>query len=49
MEYREDLEYYYEDGYGFPINYEQACPPIKNLYDQFKLVSSLFSINSRNA
>jgi multiple inositol-polyphosphate phosphatase/2,3-bisphosphoglycerate 3-phosphatase len=38
LEFREDLEYYYEDGYGYPINYEQACPPVKDLYDQFKSV-----------
>jgi len=41
LEFREDLEYYYEDGYGFPINYEQACPPVKDLYDQFKSVQRL--------
>ena len=36
LEYREDLEYYYEDGYGFPINYVQACPPVKDVYDNFR-------------
>ena len=36
LEYREDLEYYYEDGYGFQINYEQACPPVKDILDNFK-------------
>lgn len=36
MEYREDLEYYYEDGYGYEINYKQACPIIKDVHDRFK-------------
>ena len=41
LEYREDLEYFYEDGYGYPINYQQACTPLKNLFDNFEFV--LFS------
>ncbi|KAK7051127.1 PHOsphatase [Halocaridina rubra] len=31
MEYCEDLEYYYESGYGHVINYESACPMMKDL------------------
>lgn len=30
MEYLEDLDYYWKDGPGFKINYEQACPPFKD-------------------
>jgi len=37
LEYREDLEYFYEDGYGYQINYEQACVPLKNIFDNFRL------------
>ncbi|XP_071450920.1 multiple inositol polyphosphate phosphatase 1 isoform X2 [Hetaerina americana] len=36
MEYNEDLEYYWIDGYGFEINYKQACPPLKDLLDRFR-------------
>jgi len=36
LEYREDLDYYYEDGYGYEINYKQACPIIKDIHDRFK-------------
>lgn len=36
MEYDEDLDYYWTDGYGYPINYEQACPPVKDFLDHFR-------------
>lgn len=36
MEYDEDLDYYWIDGYGFTINYEQACPPVKDFLDHFR-------------
>ncbi|XP_046397097.1 multiple inositol polyphosphate phosphatase 1 [Ischnura elegans] len=36
MEYNEDLEYYWIDGYGYEINYKQACPPLKDLLDRFR-------------
>lgn len=36
MEYDEDLDYYWIDGYGFSINYEQACPPVKDFLDHFR-------------
>ena len=35
LEYREDLEYFYEDGYGNEINYVQACPVVKDIVDHF--------------
>ena len=38
MEYREDLEYFYEDGYGHSINYVQACPIVKDVVDHFTQV-----------
>lgn len=37
LEYREDLEYFYEDGYGYEINYEQACTPLKDVFENFRL------------
>lgn len=40
MEYREDLDYYYQDGYGYEINYEQACPIIKDVHDRFREVTT---------
>lgn len=36
MEYDEDLDYYWTDGYGYKINYEQACPPVKDFLDHFR-------------
>lgn len=36
LEYSEDLKYYYKHGYGHSINYEQACPPIKEMIDHFR-------------
>jgi len=38
LEYREDLEYFYEDGYGHSINYVQACPIVKDVVDHFTQV-----------
>uniref|UniRef100_T1I420 2,3-bisphosphoglycerate 3-phosphatase n=1 Tax=Rhodnius prolixus TaxID=13249 RepID=T1I420_RHOPR len=35
LEYAEDLKYYWNDGYGFEINRNQACPLIKNVFTQF--------------
>lgn len=31
LEYAEDLEYYYIDGYGHKLNYEQACPLVGDM------------------
>ncbi|XP_066997852.2 multiple inositol polyphosphate phosphatase 1 isoform X2 [Anabrus simplex] len=31
MEFAEDLEYYWIDGYGHNITYEQACPAIRDM------------------
>ncbi|KAK4014322.1 hypothetical protein OUZ56_026848 [Daphnia magna] len=47
LEYREDLEFYYENGYGFPINYEQACVPLKDVHDSFRRVVDNISPNPK--
>lgn len=31
LEFAEDLEYYWINGYGYKINYEQACPIIGDM------------------
>lgn len=31
-----DLKHYWNDGYGFRINYQQACPTIKDMVDQLE-------------
>lgn len=36
LEYAEDLDYYWIDGYGYKINYEQACPTIKDMHTFFR-------------
>lgn len=35
LEYAEDLDNYWIDGYGYEINYKQACPPIKDMFSFF--------------
>ena len=35
MTFREDLEYFYEDSYGYEINYKQACIMIKDVMEKF--------------
>ena len=35
IEYQEDLKYYWRDGYGVPINYEQACVVIDDIIQHF--------------
>lgn len=35
LEYAEDLDYYWIDGYGHPINHEQACPTIRDMFSFF--------------
>ena len=35
IEYQEDLKYYWRDGYGVPINYEQACVVIEDVIQHF--------------
>lgn len=40
LEYAEDLEYYWKDGYGFEITHSQACPAIKDLVDHLRFNST---------
>ncbi|CAG7786592.1 unnamed protein product [Allacma fusca] len=35
LEYQEDLEDYWQDGYAYPITYEQACMPLVDLVERF--------------
>ncbi|XP_043496791.1 multiple inositol polyphosphate phosphatase 1-like [Polistes fuscatus] len=35
IEYLEDLEYYWIDGYGYKITYEQACVVLKDIFKFF--------------
>ena len=39
MEYREDLKYYWKDGYGFKINTQQGCVLIKDAVDNFRNIT----------
>lgn len=40
LEFAEDLEYYWKDGYGFDITHSQACPAFKDLVDHLRLNST---------
>ena len=36
LEYINELESYYQDGYAYPINVNQACNPVVDIYHYFK-------------
>ncbi|BES97755.1 Multiple inositol polyphosphate phosphatase [Nesidiocoris tenuis] len=36
LEYGEDLKYYWRDGYGYRVSYEQACVLTKHIFDYFR-------------
>ena len=36
LEYNEDLEGYWIDGYGFEVTYKQACTTFKDLIESFQ-------------
>lgn len=36
LEYIRDLKHYYKDGYGFDIDWMQACNPIVDVFNYFK-------------
>lgn len=36
MEFYYDLKHFWNDGYGFGINYQQACPAIKDMIDHLE-------------
>ncbi|XP_037094380.1 multiple inositol polyphosphate phosphatase 1-like isoform X2 [Pollicipes pollicipes] len=40
FEFDNDLEYYWVDSYGNRLNYEQACPKVKDFIDKFSAVGS---------
>lgn len=40
LEFAEDLEYYWKDGYGYDITHTQACPAIKDMVDHLKFNST---------
>ena len=39
LEYREDLEYYWQDGYGYKVNTEQGCVLVKDAVDNFRNIT----------
>lgn len=39
FEFSEDLKYYWVDGYGFTLTYNQACPAIKDMLDKINPTS----------
>lgn len=40
LEFAEDLEYYWKDGYGFEITHSQACPAIKDMVEHLRINST---------
>jgi hypothetical protein len=36
LEYWEDLKKYWQDGYGFKLNYQPSCLMVKEFVNQFK-------------
>ena len=48
MEYREDLEYYWVDGPGYPVTGQQACVLAKDMMDTFRNIS-LGLVNTRGS
>ncbi len=39
LEYREDLEYYWQDGYGYDLSRRQACVLARNVLENFENVT----------
>lgn len=39
VEFKDDLDDYYEDGYGLERNYAQACPIIQELVDRLEIMA----------
>ncbi|KAJ8679356.1 hypothetical protein QAD02_015143 [Eretmocerus hayati] len=35
LEFMDELKYYWTDGYGYQLNYEQACPALKDMFQFF--------------
>lgn len=48
LEYAEDLKYYWQDGYGHSLSYDQACPAFKDMITFLeKLVFIVFLLKKR--
>ncbi len=39
LEYREDLEYYWQSGYGYDLSHRQACVLVRNVLENFENVT----------
>ncbi|CAB3359944.1 Hypothetical predicted protein [Cloeon dipterum] len=39
LEYSSELKYYWTDGYGYELNYKQACPLVQDMLEHFKNAS----------
>ncbi|XP_015120832.1 multiple inositol polyphosphate phosphatase 1 [Diachasma alloeum] len=37
IEFSQDLKYYWIDGYGFPLTYQQACIAVKDMFESIEL------------
>lgn len=40
LEYVEELDFFWIDGYGFPLTYEQMCPALRDVFQFFKSASA---------
>lgn len=38
LEFADDLKYYWNDGYGYKLSYEQACPALRDVFNFFAYV-----------
>jgi multiple inositol-polyphosphate phosphatase/2,3-bisphosphoglycerate 3-phosphatase len=36
LEYHQDLDYYWIDGYGYELTYKQACAPVQDVVKNFQ-------------
>lgn len=36
LEYRQDIEYYWIDGYGYKLTYQIACPTIEDIVQKIR-------------
>ena len=47
LEYREDLEYFWQDGYGYDINTRAGCVLMKDVFENFQqVVKVVFCVHS---
>ena len=45
LEFREDLEYFWQDGYGFEVNFKPACVLMKDVFEHFEKVVQVTFFN----